>query len=388
MVSLFGILPRGLIFFTQSNIQIDAKMKEKKHIALKVLFLISFLFIFSVTFSSDSFAYTYIRNATVLADSLTGNFGGFYDPNTNYGTSNVFYIDFFPGDNVTGYLTFDISIFPLGTVIIDANFQTFASATDADIYFWHLYPNATWNETLITWNNQPCGNTFSSGFFMNETYCNLTSNSSLFLGGANGYFQIIRPEALKEWIELDLNYGLSNTSIAFKNTNGQTRNFSSRESSNPEFLTVTYSVPNITATISASTTSGQHPLSVSFISTTTGGTSPYTYLWNFGDGTNSTSANPSHTYSEIGTYVANVTVTDSESEVQISNNLSIVVTPTRIESLGAVGTLIVFVTIVLSIGLVARTYVMIKSGTFGASQIIEMVFASIITGVAVTVLLI
>jgi PKD repeat protein len=36
------------------------------------------------------------------------------------------------------------------------------------------------------------------------------------------------------------------------------------------------------------------------------------YLWNFGDGTTSTSANPSHTYSAAGNYNATLTVTDND----------------------------------------------------------------------------
>jgi type IX secretion system substrate protein/PKD domain-containing protein len=43
----------------------------------------------------------------------------------------------------------------------------------------------------------------------------------------------------------------------------------------------------------------------------TGGTPPYTFVWNWGDGTNSTAAYPSHTYSVAGTYSICVTITDA-----------------------------------------------------------------------------
>ncbi len=36
------------------------------------------------------------------------------------------------------------------------------------------------------------------------------------------------------------------------------------------------------------------------------------WLWKFGDGTNSTEKNPSHTYSEMGTYAVSLTVTDDK----------------------------------------------------------------------------
>lgn len=45
---------------------------------------------------------------------------------------------------------------------------------------------------------------------------------------------------------------------------------------------------------------------------TAGGTAPYTYLWDFGDGTTSTAQNPSHTWLEAGCYVLRQTVTDAD----------------------------------------------------------------------------
>src|SRR5262249_5160722 len=77
----------------------------------------------------------------------------------------------------------------------------------------------------------------------------------------------------------------------------------------------------LTATASATPTSGQVPLSVAFTGTATGGTPPYSYSWNFGDGSAaSTLQNPSHTYTTAGTYTATLTVTDSSTPVKTATS--------------------------------------------------------------------
>src|SRR5262249_45019522 len=77
----------------------------------------------------------------------------------------------------------------------------------------------------------------------------------------------------------------------------------------------------LTAAASGSPTSGQVPLTVAFTGSATGGTPPYSYSWNFGDGSAvSTAQNPSHTYSTAGTYTATLTVTDSSSPVKTASS--------------------------------------------------------------------
>ncbi|MCA9953963.1 MAG: PKD domain-containing protein, partial [Anaerolineales bacterium] len=68
-----------------------------------------------------------------------------------------------------------------------------------------------------------------------------------------------------------------------------------------------------TAVATADVTSGTAPLSVNFIgsgSSDSDGTI-VSYAWNFGDGGSATTANPSHSYMDAGTYVATLTVTDN-----------------------------------------------------------------------------
>ncbi|MBO0814826.1 MAG: PKD domain-containing protein, partial [Actinobacteria bacterium] len=85
----------------------------------------------------------------------------------------------------------------------------------------------------------------------------------------------------------------------------------------------------LTATASAVPTSGQVPLHVSFTGSASGGTPPYSYSWNFGDGSAaSTAQDPAHTYSNPGTFTAKLTVTDSSSPAKTATStVSITATP-------------------------------------------------------------
>jgi PKD repeat protein len=50
---------------------------------------------------------------------------------------------------------------------------------------------------------------------------------------------------------------------------------------------------------------------INFTGSASGGTAPYSYNWNFGDGRTSNLANPVHTYSNKGSYTATLTVKDN-----------------------------------------------------------------------------
>jgi PKD repeat protein len=58
---------------------------------------------------------------------------------------------------------------------------------------------------------------------------------------------------------------------------------------------------------------GAPPLSVQWTSIVEDGTEPYTYKWNFGDGSpESTEVNPAHVYQKAGDYTATLTVKDAK----------------------------------------------------------------------------
>jgi PKD repeat protein len=93
----------------------------------------------------------------------------------------------------------------------------------------------------------------------------------------------------------------------------------------------------LAATASATPTSGQIPLNVAFTGTGTGGTPPYSFSWNFGDGSAaSTAQNPSHTYSTAGNFTATLTVTDSASPAHTATStVAITATPLQASPPGA-----------------------------------------------------
>jgi len=95
---------------------------------------------------------------------------------------------------------------------------------------------------------------------------------------------------------------------------------------NQASVEIIVSAPNQPPTVgpTASTYNGTAPLDVQF---TANGLDPeggvLTYSWDFGDGTNSTAANPLHTYTSPGTYVAAVTVSDGEFTASGSVTISV-----------------------------------------------------------------
>jgi PKD repeat protein len=65
--------------------------------------------------------------------------------------------------------------------------------------------------------------------------------------------------------------------------------------------------------VTSSTTSGQAPLSVNFVSTVTDQDATVSsYSWTFGDGQTSSAQSPSHIYTSAGDFTATLTVTDSD----------------------------------------------------------------------------
>jgi PKD repeat protein len=72
----------------------------------------------------------------------------------------------------------------------------------------------------------------------------------------------------------------------------------------------TFSAP-LSCIVTAIPLAGAAPLAIDFASVAFGGTGAYGFKWRFGDGVTSAEQNPSHTFSEAGTFEAVFTLTDA-----------------------------------------------------------------------------
>lgn len=83
------------------------------------------------------------------------------------------------------------------------------------------------------------------------------------------------------------------------------------------------------AAVQAANTSGKIPLTVNFEAVAMEGTPPYTYVWDFGDGTTETVSSPttSHTYTKIGAYTAVLTVKDSSQAQATAAGIAVAAKP-------------------------------------------------------------
>lgn len=109
--------------------------------------------------------------------------------------------------------------------------------------------------------------------------------------------------------------------------------------------------PTVTAT--ANPTTGSTPLTVNFQATVSQGLAPFTYSWTFGDGGTGNGASTSHTYTQPGTYTAEVVVTDSRGR-STSDTVAITVQSAISGALGSdVGIIVLALIIVVAVVAVA-----------------------------------
>jgi PKD repeat protein len=164
----------------------------------------------------------------------------------------------------------------------------------------------------------------SSVFFITYDESEGTNSSAGYNGTAGGkvYFVAVSPYAKKGFdLTMDAShYNLLATMEWLLGVGSTGHNDSSSKfpalkqmfSFPPGTVLAPLTTTSLKATATATPTSGTAPLTVSFKGSASGGSTPYTYSWNFGGTTTSSSQNPSHVYQYAGSYQATLTVKDSK----------------------------------------------------------------------------
>jgi PKD domain len=75
---------------------------------------------------------------------------------------------------------------------------------------------------------------------------------------------------------------------------------------------------------------------IQFTGFASGGTEPYTWAWDFGDGATATIQNPTHAYTTAGTYTATLTVTDAASDTATDTATVTVIAPQPVLAIGTI----------------------------------------------------
>jgi PKD repeat protein len=91
--------------------------------------------------------------------------------------------------------------------------------------------------------------------------------------------------------------------------------------------------PALTGTVNVTPASGNTSTAFAFSANISGGVPGFTYAWDFGDGTTSAAATPTHSYAAAGSYTAKVLVTDSKGN-SISGSVSVSVSTAQLPILG------------------------------------------------------
>ncbi|MCI4322570.1 MAG: PKD domain-containing protein, partial [Thermoplasmata archaeon] len=144
--------------------------------------------------------------------------------------------------------------------------------------------------------------------------------------------------------------GMSGAVVWANDSLGQSERYEINITVNPDLTVIVVAMPNPSEIGSP----------VNFSSTTSGGTGPDSYSWQFGDGGNSDLQNPSYLYSSPGNYTARLWVNDSIGDAVLGSVVipikpSLTVTLTGVSSFTEVGKSISIVTNVLG-GAAPYTY--------------------------------
>jgi len=277
------------------------------------------------------------QTTVMLQEADVDNLGDAYvggdQPNTNYGSAGDFFVKW-GSPKRNSYLRFNISAVPSGQIIDNSSLC---------LYLWNDQGSQTigvyevvwaWNESGITWNNQPCGTAFD-----NSSSCNLTAESDIVTNGTlDGSWQC--------WSVLNIvkgsyDAGDNNVSMVLHTTDsGNADKFYPKEHSNSSlrpYLNITYHAINSAPIVNIASPVGfevlDHNISIALNYTAADEDGNLDACWyNLNDGANVTLVGCGNsTFDAVdGSYDLNLYVNDSEG-LEVSDSVSFSVSVSGIE---------------------------------------------------------
>ncbi len=212
-------------------------------------------------------------------------------PTTNYGASTQIIVDNSPLRYIL--LKFNVQV---TSTITGANLRLFqVDSSDRGGDF--RTASSSWTEASVNWGNAP------------------VPDPSIFFS--------LGPVSTNTWYDVDMTTvvtgnGIISLMVTSPSSDGSF--FSSKEGQNPPQLIVF--VSSGTPLSASFTYSPQNPAPgtlVSFTASATGGTQPYGFGWNFGDGGSATGNPVSHSFSSSGSFSVVLTLTDSGGQTKTAS---------------------------------------------------------------------
>ncbi|UZR98617.1 PQQ-dependent sugar dehydrogenase [Chondrinema litorale] len=194
--------------------------------------------------------------------------------------------------------------------------------------------NATFDDPVYTYAHKPGrGNSITGGFiYRNGTYPSEYQGVYFFSDYAQSWIQYLELDddmmPVGEPIVFRPATGKKGVVSLIQGLDGSIYYLDIADFTNGLLKKITYTgtaVPVITEA-SADVTTGGTPLEVNFTGAAIiGDNTPLTYSWDFGDGNTSTDQNPTHTYTNKGSFSARLTVTSIGGEKSFSDEITITV---------------------------------------------------------------
>lgn len=215
------------------------------------------------------------------------------NPTTNYGTDVTLQVNGGSTTERRSYLECAVDL-PAQAVLDTTNLQFYA-VVGANSSLQLKSATGTFNESTLNWNNRPgvAGTVMAELNLTGLTGTTFTMAVTDVVGSGNYRYAVVP----KSTATLPMSLASDDDTTAARRP----------------ALKVTYHMPPVRAWFEATPTGGGAPLAVTFRDASDNASSAITgWSWDFGDGSTSTSQNPTHTYTSPGIFWVTLTVTNAD----------------------------------------------------------------------------